>query len=80
VSGTVKVNEHNVPRDFWLEDWEKQSIIRFSVHWDLRESMTEADIEIILERAKERYTGLNRGSFPTTDPRSSPRSSFAFRA
>ena len=24
-----KVNEHNgwVPRDFWLEDWEKQSII-----------------------------------------------------
>ena len=26
-----KVNEHNgwVPRDFWLEDWEKQAIIRF---------------------------------------------------
>ena len=28
---------------------------RFLVHWDLRESMTEADIEIILERAKEKY-------------------------
>ena len=28
---------------------------RFLVHWDLRESMTETDIEIILERAKERY-------------------------
>ncbi len=28
---------------------------RFIVHWDLRESMTEADIEIILERAKEWY-------------------------
>ncbi len=28
---------------------------RFLVHWDLRESMREADIEIILERAKERY-------------------------
>jgi putative transposase len=28
---------------------------RFIVHWDLRESMTEADIEIILERAKDRY-------------------------
>jgi putative transposase len=144
-----KVNEHNrwVPRDFWLEDWEKQAIIalhlknplegyrrltfmmldadivavspasvwrvlsraglmrkwsgkpskkgtgfeqppqphqhwhidvsylnvcatfyylcsildgysRFLVHWDLRESMTEADIEIILERAKERYPGV----------------------
>jgi hypothetical protein len=26
-----KVNEHNgwVPRDFWLEDWEKQAIINF---------------------------------------------------
>ncbi len=28
---------------------------RFIVHWDLRESMRETDIEIILERAKERY-------------------------
>jgi putative transposase len=28
---------------------------RFLLHWDLPESMTEADIEIILERAKERY-------------------------
>jgi len=27
------VNEHNgwVPRDFWLEDWEKQAILDF--HW-----------------------------------------------
>lgn len=26
-----RVNEHNgwVPRDFWLEDWEKQAIIAF---------------------------------------------------
>ena len=31
---------------------------RFLVHWDLRESMTEADIEIILERAKERCPGV----------------------
>lgn len=28
---------------------------RYVVHWDLRESMTEADIGIILERAKEKY-------------------------
>jgi transposase InsO family protein len=28
---------------------------RFIVHWDLRESMREAEIEIILERAKEQY-------------------------
>jgi putative transposase len=28
---------------------------RFIVHWDLRESMRETEIEIILERAKEQY-------------------------
>jgi putative transposase len=28
---------------------------RFLVHWDLRTSMTEADVEQILERAKEKY-------------------------
>jgi len=28
---------------------------RSIVHWDLREAMTEADIEIILEAAKEKY-------------------------
>ena len=28
---------------------------RFLLHWDLRESMKEADIEMILERAKEKY-------------------------
>jgi len=28
---------------------------RSIVHWDLRESMTEAEIEIILERAREKY-------------------------
>ncbi len=29
-----KVNEHNgwIPRDHWLEDWEKQAILQF--HWD----------------------------------------------
>jgi transposase InsO family protein len=31
---------------------------RFLVHPDLRESMTEADIEIILARAKEQYPGV----------------------
>src|SRR5690348_469192 len=28
---------------------------RYIVNWDIRESMTEADIEIILQRAKERF-------------------------
>ena len=28
---------------------------RFIVHWEIREQMTESDVEIILQRAKERY-------------------------
>lgn len=31
---------------------------RFIVHWDLRASMTETEIEIILEGAKEKYPGV----------------------
>ena len=45
---------------------------RLLVHWDLREAMREADIEIILERAEERYPEGKRGSFPTTDRSASP--------
>ena len=32
-----KVNEHNawIPRDWWLEDWEKQAILRFSFAFPL---------------------------------------------
>jgi transposase InsO family protein len=28
---------------------------RFIVHWDIREQMTEADVEVILQRAKEKF-------------------------
>jgi transposase InsO family protein len=28
---------------------------RFIVHWEIRESMTEADVETIIQRARERY-------------------------
>jgi transposase InsO family protein len=30
---------------------------RFIVHWEIRESMTEADVEPILRRARERFPG-----------------------
>jgi putative transposase len=30
---------------------------RFIVHWDIKESMTETDVEIILQRAKENISG-----------------------
>jgi len=28
---------------------------RYIVHWEIRDSMTEADVEIVIERAKEKY-------------------------
>jgi transposase-like protein len=31
---------------------------RAIVHWDLRESMKEADVEIVLQKARERYPGV----------------------
>ena len=30
---------------------------RYIVHWQIRESMTEADVEIVLQRARERFPG-----------------------
>ena len=39
-----KVNEHNgwVPRDFWLEEWEKQAIIGFHLKNPLEGAKTAA--------------------------------------
>lgn len=31
---------------------------RFTVHWEIRESMTEADVEQIVQRARERFPGV----------------------
>jgi transposase InsO family protein len=31
---------------------------RFIVHWEIRESMTEADVEIVIQRALERFQGV----------------------
>jgi hypothetical protein len=39
--------DRRVPGNGWLA--------RFLVQWDLRESMREANIEVILQRAKEKY-------------------------
>ena len=48
---------------------------RSIVHWDLRESMTEAEIEIILQRARRSTRRPSRGSSPTM-ARSSSRRDF----
>jgi transposase InsO family protein len=44
---------------------------RFIVHWDLRESMTEAEIEIILKRPGRSTRDRGRESYPTTGRNSS---------
>ena len=31
---------------------------RFTVHWEIRESMTEADVEQIIQRAREKFPGV----------------------
>jgi transposase InsO family protein len=90
-----KVNEHNawIPRDHWLDDWEKKAILDFEsqhplkphehwhidvsyinisgtfyymaslldgysraiVHFEIHESMTEPQIELLIQRAREKY-------------------------
>lgn len=48
-------------RPTMFDRWQKElfdildGFSRFLVHWDLRESMREADVEVILQRAKEKY-------------------------
>ena len=32
---------------------------RFIVHWEIQESMKEADVELVLERARERFPGVS---------------------
>lgn len=33
---------------------------RFLVHWEIHETMTERDVETILQRAREKFPGLIR--------------------
>jgi hypothetical protein len=47
------------------------------VHWEVREAMTEADIEIILQRAKEKYPGGEAAHHFRLALRSSEAESFA---
>jgi putative transposase len=63
-----RVNEHNgwVPRDFWLEDWEKQAILNF--HWKnplegyrrLTFMMLDADIVAVSPSSVLAGTGASR--------------------
>jgi transposase InsO family protein len=33
---------------------------RFIVHWEIRASMTTAQVEVILQRAREKFPGVTR--------------------
>ena len=53
----IDVSYINLSGTFYYLSSALDGYSRFLVHWDLRESMEEADIEVILERAKEKYPG-----------------------
>ena len=48
---------------------------RFLVHWEIRESMIEQDVQTVVQRAREHSPARGRGSSRTTARRSSPGSS-----
>src|ERR1700756_5026268 len=52
----VDVSYLNVSGTFYYLCGILDGYSRFLVHWDLRESMREADIEVILQRTQEKYT------------------------
>jgi transposase InsO family protein len=45
---------------------------RYLVPWEIRESMTEAEVEIILQRAREKFLRPRCASSPATARSSSP--------
>lgn len=61
----LKAHEHwhidisyiNVQGTFYFLLSVLDGMSRFIVHWDLRESMTEQDIELVLQQALEKYPG-----------------------
>jgi putative transposase len=53
----IDVSYINISGTFYYLGSVLDGYSRFIVQWDLRESMTEADIEIILQRAKEKSRG-----------------------
>src|SRR5262249_39809056 len=62
-----KVNEHNrwVPRDFWLEDWEKQAIIGFHLKNPLEGyrllTFMMLDADIVAVSPTSGWRGLGQG-------------------
>jgi transposase InsO family protein len=66
-----KVNEHNswIPRDFWLEEWEKEAIMEFSGSHPLdgyrRLTYMMLDADVVAVSASSVYRVLKRGGLLT---------------
>ena len=64
-----KVNEHNgwVPRDFWLEDWERQAIVAYHLEYPLegyrRLAFMMLDAEVVAVSPTSVWRVLHEGGF-----------------
>lgn len=54
----VDVSYLNISGTFYYFCGLLDGFSRYIVHWEIRESMTEEDIEIIIQRAREKYPGV----------------------
>jgi putative transposase len=54
----VDISYLNVAGTFYYLTSVLDGFSRYIVHWEIRESMTEADVETILQRAAEKYPGV----------------------
>lgn len=55
----VNVSHLNISGTFYYLCSVLDGCSRYVVHWEVRESMTEADVEIILQRAREAFAGVS---------------------
>jgi putative transposase len=54
----VDVSYLNIAGTFYYQCSLLDGCSRFIVHWEIREAMTEADVEQIIQRARERFPGV----------------------
>ena len=56
--GHVDVSYLNIAGTFYYLCSLLDGCCRFTVHWEIRETMTEADVEQIVQRAREKFPGV----------------------
>jgi len=52
----VDITYLNIHGTFYYLCYLLDGCSRYIVHWEIREQMMEADVEIVLQRAKEKFT------------------------